>query len=182
MIDDNINDKKIIAITGLMGAGKTTLGSRLANKIGIYFVDTDQEIEDLEKKSTGEIFLTSGEKYFRDLEKKIIKEIVNRDEELVLSLGGGAFIDEETRQILKQKAITIWLNTDIEIILKRIGAKKTRPILNNGNKRVILGDLAKNRNPLYSQSDIHISSNQNNRDAILEIIISELNKLKNNAT
>jgi shikimate kinase len=182
MIDRKINDKKIIAITGLMGAGKTTLGYKLANKIGVYFVDSDQEIEDLEKKSTSEIFSTKGEKYFRDLEKNLIKEIVNRDEELVLSLGGGAFIEEETRQILKEKAITIWLNTDIEIILKRVGTKKTRPILNNGNKRVILGDLAKKRNPFYSQSDIHINSNQNNRDIILEMIICELNKLKNNAT
>ena len=180
MIND-LNNKKIIAITGLMGAGKTTLGVKLANKIGVYFVDTDQEIEDLEKKSIGEIFVSKGEKYFREVEKKIITEIVNRDEELVLSLGGGAFIEEETRQILKQKAVTIWLNTDIEIIIKRISGRKNRPILNNGNKRLILTDLAKKRNSLYSQADIHVNSSQNNRDLTLEIIVDELNKFKNNA-
>lgn len=175
------NNKKIIAITGLMAAGKTTLGYKLANKLGIYFVDSDQEIEDQEKKSTSEIFATKGEKYFRQLEQNVIKEIVDRDEELVLSLGGGAFIAEETRNILRQKAITIWLNTDIEVIIKRVGAKKNRPILNNGNKRLILEDLARKRNHFYKQADIHINPGKNSRELIIEKIIFELNKFGKNA-
>ncbi len=174
-----LNNKKVIAITGLMGAGKTTLGAKLADKISTYFVDLDQEIEDLEKKSTSEIFTNKGEKYFRQLEIKLVKEIIDRDEELVLSLGGGAFIQDEVRQILKERAITIWLNTDIEIIIKRVGNKKNRPILNNGNKRLILEELATKRNSFYSQADIHVGANQNAKELIIEAIINELEKLKN---
>ena len=95
--------KKIITIVGLMGAGKTTIGSRLAQILKYYFIDSDQEIEDSEHRSIADIFAQNGEKYFREIEAKTIQEIINRDEEIVLSLGGGAFINQETRKILKQK-------------------------------------------------------------------------------
>jgi shikimate kinase len=175
---ENGTQKKIIAIIGLMGAGKTTVGTKLANKIGAYFVDSDQEIEDLEQKSISEIFITKGEKYFREAEKKVIKEIIDRDEEMVLSLGGGAFIDETTRDCLKQKAIIIWLDTDINVILKRIGKKKNRPLLSNGNKREILEELSRKRIPIYKQADLHIDSSHNSQDCLIDKIINEINKIK----
>ena len=98
----------------------------------------DQEIEDSEHRSIADIFAQNGEKYFREIEAKTIQEIVNRDEEIVLSLGGGAFINSETRKILKQKTSIIWLHASIEETLKRVGSKPNRPLLNQKNKRQIL--------------------------------------------
>ena len=126
--------KKIITIVGLMGAGKTTIGFRLAQILKYYFIDSDQEIEDSEHRSIADIFAQNGEKYFREIEAKTIQEIVNRDEEIVLSLGGGAFINPETRKILKQKTSIIWLHASIEETLKRVGSKANRPLLNQKNK------------------------------------------------
>lgn len=125
-----MSKKKIIAIVGLMGAGKTTVGTRLAQILKYYFIDSDQEIEDCEHRSIADIFAQNGEKYFREIEGKTIREIINRDEEMVLSLGGGAFVNPETRKILKQKSIIIWLHASIEETLKRIGSKSNRPLLN----------------------------------------------------
>ena len=133
--------KKIIAIIGLMGVGKTTFGLKLAEKLGYYFIDSDQEIEDREQKPITEIFAKNGEKYFREVEKKIIKEIILRDEKIVLSLGGGSFMDEEIREILKEKSMVVWLYASLDNILHRIGHKNNRPLLNRMNKRKILEDL-----------------------------------------
>ncbi len=175
----NFNKRKIIAIIGLMGVGKTTIGFKLASKLKYYFIDSDQEIEDKEKQTIPEIFASKGEKYFRELECKIIREIVARDEDIVLSLGGGAFMNEEVRKILQEKAVTVWLVADIETILHRIGNKSGRPLLNNGNKREILRDLAKKRYPIYAKSDLKFTTDDENHDAIIAKIINEINKLKN---
>ena len=129
-----MSKKKIIAIVGLMGAGKTTVGTRLAQILKYYFIDSDQEIEDGEHRSIADIFAQNGEKYFREIEGKTIREIINRDEEMVLSLGGGAFVNPETRKILKQKTLIIWLHASIEETLKRVSSKANRPLLNQKNK------------------------------------------------
>lgn len=170
---------KIIAIVGLMGVGKTTIGSKLAERLKYYFIDCDLEIEDREHKSVSEIFAQNGEKYFREVEEKVIKEIANRDEEIVLSLGGGAFANEEVRKILKEKAIVIWFYTSIEEILRRIGHKNTRPLLNHKNKRQVLEDLAQKRYPFYEQADLKFDTSNANQDAAIGKIISKINELKN---
>ena len=170
--------KKIIAIIGLMGVGKTTIGTKLAEKTKTYFIDCDQEIEDCERKSISEIFNKNGEKYFRQLEKKIIEEIVFRDEEIVLSLGGGAFMDKETRAILKEKSITIWLCASIDNILYRVGNKNTRPLLNQKDKRTVLQDLIKKRYSTYAEADLKFNTDQENHDALVNKIIKAINLLK----
>ena len=137
--------KKIITIVGLMGAGKTTIGSRLAQILKYYFIDSDQEIEDSEHRSIADIFAQNGEKYFREIEAKTIQEIVNRDEEIVLSLGGGAFINQETRKILKQK-----------------------------NTRQVLEDLAKIRYPIYQEADFDFDTTHLTHEDIIEKIINKL--------
>lgn len=162
-----------------MGVGKTTVGAKLAAKTKCYFLDCDAEIEDLENKNIREIFAQSGEKYFREIEKKIIKEIVLRDEEMVLSLGGGAFMDEDTRKILKEKAIVIWLNASIADILQRIGNKNNRPLLNQKNKREILEELAAKRYPIYAEADLKFNTTDINHDALINKIIREIKLLKN---
>jgi len=167
--------KKIIAIIGLMGVGKTTIGSKLAEKLKCYFIDCDQEIEDREGKTINEIFSKKGEKYFREVEKNIIREIVSRDEEIILSLGGGAFMNEETRKILKEKAITIWLHATIDEILHRVGNKNNRPLLNQKNKRETLEELAKKRYPVYQEADFNFDTTNENHEILIDKILGKIN-------
>lgn len=166
--------KKIIAIIGLMGVGKTTLGLKLSEKLGYYFVDSDQEIEDRESKTIKEIFAQNGEAYFRKVEKDVIKEIVLRDEDVVLSLGGGAFMNEETQKILKEKALVIWLDAPIDVILHRIGNKTNRPLLNNMDKRKVLEDLAVKRYSTYAKADLKFDTSSENHESIMQKIIKSL--------
>lgn len=172
-----MSKKKIITIVGLMGAGKTTIGSRLAQILKYYFIDSDQEIEDSEHRSIADIFAQNGEKYFREIEAKTIQEIVNRDEEMVLSLGGGAFINQETRKILKQKTLIIWLHASIEETLKRINSKSNRPLLNQKNKRQVLEELAKIRYPIYREADFDFDTTNLTHEDLVEKIINNIQKL-----
>ena len=174
-----MKNKKIIAIVGLMGVGKTTIGAKLAEKTKYYFIDCDCEIEDRERKTIKEIFAQNGEKYFRQVEKKVIREIVERDENIVLSLGGGAFIDSDTRQILKEKSYTIWLFAKIDTILHRIGNKTTRPLLNQKYKRETLEELAAKRYPIYAEADFKFDTSDENHEALIAKILKSINSLKN---
>ncbi len=165
---------KIIAIIGLMGVGKSTVGAKLAEQIGYYFVDSDSEIEDFAKSSISQIFKEKGEKHFRLIEKSIIKDIVDRDEKIVLSLGGGAFDDEQTRRLLLDKAFVIHLKAPIDVILHRIGGKTNRPLLNKGNKREILQNLIDKRYPNYALADIEIDTSQFTHEEIIDMVMSEM--------
>ena len=171
--DENLVNKKIIVFIGLMGVGKTTVGSKLAARLGYYFIDSDQEIEDREKKTITEIFAQDGEKYFREVEKNIIQEIILRDEAIVLSLGGGAFIDEDTRKILKEKAVTIWLNADIDDILFRVAGKNNRPLLNQNNRRKVLEDLLAKRKPIYSQADLQFNTSSESHESLIRKLLKK---------
>ena len=166
--------KKIIAIVGLMGVGKTTLGLKLAQKLGYYFADSDLEIEDREQKSISEIFVKNGEKYFREIEKNIIKEIIARDEQTVLSLGGGAFMNDEIRDILREKAFVIWLYAPLEVILHRLGNKNNRPLLQGVNRRKVLEELAAERYPVYGLADIKIETSNSGHEIVINKILELL--------
>ncbi len=162
-----------------MGVGKTTVGTKLSKKLGYYFIDSDHEIEDRERKTIPEIFTQNGEKYFREVEEKIIEEIALRDEEIVLSIGGGGFVSEKTRKILKEKAITIWLNAPIHEILRRVGNKNNRPLLNQKNKRLVLEDLAKQRYPIYAEADLKFETANCSHEVLTNLIISKIKELSN---
>lgn len=162
-----------------MGAGKTTIGTKLAKKLGYYFIDSDHEIEDRERKTIPEIFAQNGEKYFREVEEKIIEEIAIRDEEIVLSIGGGAFMSEKTRMVLKEKAITIWLYAPIHEILRRVGHKNHRPLINQNNKRLVLENLVKQRYPIYSQADLKFETTTSSHEVLTNKIIAQIKKLEN---
>jgi len=168
----SLQTKKIVAIIGLMGVGKTTLGHKLAEKMGYYFVDSDLEIEDREKKSITEIFATKGEKYFREVEKSVIHEIVAREENVVLSLGGGAFINEEVRKILREKAITIWLEAPLDVVLHRLSGKTNRPLLNNKNRREVLEELAAKRYPIYALADFKVETSNGGHESSIGKILN----------
>ncbi len=175
-LSKSFKNKKIIAIIGLMGVGKTTLGSKLAEKIGYYFVDSDREIEDFAQKTIAEIFADNGEKHFRMLEVKIIKDIIARDEPMVLSLGGGAYINDEVRFLLQEKALVIWLKAPIDVLLHRIGNKNNRPLLNNVNRRQVLEDLASKRYPIYKLADVEFDTSNGSYDSLIAQIAALIKK------
>ncbi|MFM7620748.1 MAG: shikimate kinase [Alphaproteobacteria bacterium] len=183
-----VNNKKIIALIGMMGVGKTTIGNKLADKLGYYFIDCDQEIEDFEHCSISDIFANKGEKYFREIEEKIICEIVHRDEQMVLSLGGGAYVNEQIRKLLQEKAIVIWLHANIDDLVMRTAGKNNRPLLNHKNfindadknnfkdKRQILLELTQQRQKFYQQCDFDFDTTNNNQEFIVNKIIQQLKK------
>lgn len=173
----DLQRKNIIVLTGIMGAGKTTIGSKLAEKLGFYFIDSDQEIEDSSGLSIAEIFKTKGEKYFRELEKDVITKILNRDEKIVLSLGGGAFMDKSIRDLIKMRAISIWLYADLDILLHRISTKNIRPLLHNVDKRATLSDLIIKRYPTYREADIHIDTGKDNHEILIKNIVKKISDL-----
>lgn len=174
-----MDKKRIIVIIGLMGAGKTTIGHKLAQSLKYYFIDSDQEIEDRQHCSIADIFAQKGEKYFREIEAKIIQDILNRDEDIVLSVGGGAFMNSNTRKIIKEKALVIWLHASIEETLKRIGSKSNRPLLNKKNKRSILEELSKIRYPIYQEADLDFDTTNLSFEELTNLIINKIISYKN---
>ena len=170
-----MHSKSIICLVGMMGVGKTTIGSRLAKKLGYYFIDSDQEIEDIEAISINEIFATKGEAYFRELEQNFIIDNLQRDEKIVFSLGGGAFINEKTRSAIKSKATSIWLEASIDEIYARLSKKKNRPLINqNQDTRNIIIDLLKARESIYRMADFNIDTGGKACSKIIKEIFEKL--------
>lgn len=170
--------KKIICLTGMMGVGKTTIGEKLAEFLDYYYFDSDAEISHFAKKTISKIFTENGEGYFRQIEKEIITNLIQRKEKMVISLGGGAFINDKIRKILLENCIVIWLDADIETIINRTKLSKNRPTLaKSKNKRKFLTDLMANRNKIYQKSHIKIDANVNDYKKIIDNIITKLNLL-----
>ena len=165
--------KKTIVLVGLMGAGKTTVGRRLARRLGLDFSDSDQEIEKAAQMSVSEIFSSYGEEYFRAGERRVIARLMN-DTVCVLATGGGAFINEETRALMKADAITVWLDADLEVLVERTGRRDTRPLLKNGDPEQILARLMEERAPIYAEADIHIHSSDGPHDTVVDAIVNAL--------
>ena len=167
------NAEKPIALVGMMGVGKTSIGRRLAQKLHIPFVDADQEIVDAAGLSIPEIFERFGEAHFRDGERRVIARLFDGKRK-VIATGGGAFVNEETRRLILDRAIVIWLDADIDTLVERTARKGDRPLLAHGNAREILTRLAQERNPLYGQAHIHVKSQSNPHEATLEAILKAL--------
>jgi shikimate kinase len=141
----------------MMGVGKSTVGRRLAGMLNLPFVDADEEIERAAQMSIPEIFEQYGEAYFRDGERRVIARLMDGGRK-VLATGGGAFVDSETRQLILAKAITVWLDSEIDVLVERVGRKNSRPLLRQGDPRAILTRLREERRPAYAQAPIHIVS------------------------
>lgn len=146
-----------IVLVGLMGVGKSTIGRKLASLIGSDFVDADEEIESAAQMSISEIFDQFGEGYFRDGERRVIARLME-EQHGVIATGGGAFCNAETRQLILDTGIALWLDADIETLVERTSRKNTRPLLQGGDPREILERLAKEREPHYSQSHVRVVS------------------------
>lgn len=165
--------EKSIVLVGLMGAGKTCIGTRLAKKLGMGFVDADDEIETAADCTIEEIFNQYGEQAFRDGERRVIARLLE-GEPRVVATGGGAFASPETRENVRRLGISIWLKADIDILLQRVSRRNNRPLLKNGNKREILERLIDERYPAYGEADLTVESGSESPDITVAKVIDAL--------
>lgn len=149
--------ERTVALVGMMGVGKSTVGRKLAESLGAAFVDSDEEIERAAGLSIPEIFERHGEAEFRRGERRVIERLLNGPP-IVLATGGGAYMDPETRALLKEKATTVWLRADLDLIWKRVNRRDTRPLLKRENPKQVLADLLAVRSPVYAEADIAVDS------------------------
>lgn len=162
-----------LVLIGLMGAGKSTIGRRLAKQIGWRFVDSDEEIEAAAGCRIADIFTIHGEPIFRDLEKRVITRLVG-EEPLVLATGGGAWMQEGVREIIQQHATSVWLRAELDVLTDRVSKRDHRPLLETGDKRTILDRLMKERYPVYEQADVIVDSSHGPHERVVERIIDAL--------
>ncbi len=164
-------DRPIILV-GMMGVGKSSLGKRLAGMLGFRFVDADDEIEKAAQMTIPEIFDAHGEAYFRDGERRVIARLMSdQGARRVIATGGGAFCNDETRALILDKGIAVWLDSDIDTLVERTARKNNRPLLQGGDPREILTRLREERRPFYSQAPIQVhSGNGPHGDALRKIL------------
>ncbi|MBA3835982.1 MAG: shikimate kinase [Sphingomonas sp.] len=162
-----------IVLVGLMGAGKSTIGRRLAKRLGLSFIDSDDAIEDAAGYSAAEIFERFGEADFRDGERRLVARLIE-GEVRVIATGGGAFVDSRTRELLNERAITIWLDAPIDILADRTGRRDTRPLLRNGDRRATLEQLSEQRGPAYAEAHIRVRNGEGAHSDVVETILKEL--------
>ena len=174
---ENPSNRKIITFIGMMGTGKSKFGRLVANHLSYNFYDIDTLIEKDQKNTIKDIFSKMGETYFRKIEKNKIKNLVNdiieKEEKAILSLGGGAFDDRETREILNANTFVIWLNTPIDILVKRVGNAAKRPMI-KGDVRNTIEDLLSKRIKYYSICDYKLDTNDLVEGQILNKILTKI--------
>ncbi len=165
-----------VVLVGLMGAGKSTIGRRLATVLDLPFIDSDNEIVEAAGCSIADLFETYGEAIFRDLEQRVLMRLVSGSP-CVLATGGGAFINPQIREAIKERAISVWLKADLEILLERVSRRDTRPLLKTGDKGAILSRLMDERYPVYAHADITIDSNAGLHEAVVENVVHALQQI-----
>lgn len=162
-----------IVLIGLMGVGKSTVGRRLAARLNLPFVDADSEIEAAAGMAIADIFERFGEDYFRDGERRVIARLIDGKPK-VIATGGGAFINPETRALILDQALAVWLNANPRILADRVKRRDTRPLLRGRDPAAVLTALAEVRNPLYALAPIHVSSQQAPHETTVAAIIKAL--------
>jgi shikimate kinase len=165
-----------IVLVGMMGAGKSTIGRRLSARLRLPFLDADTEIEAAAGMSIPDIFETHGEPHFRDGEARVIARLLDSGP-AVLATGGGAFIREETRSRIRDKAVSIWLKADADIIMRRVKRRADRPLLQTADPAATVGRLIEEREPVYQHADLTIWSRDVPHDKIVEECIEALHAL-----
>ncbi len=158
-----------IVLVGLMGCGKSSIGRRLAARLGLPFVDADEEIEKAHKKTINEIFADHGEPYFRDGERRVIQRLLGAGPQ-VLATGGGAFMNAETRTSIAVGGVSVWLKAELPVLMRRVAKRETRPLLKTGDPETIMRNLMESRYPVYAGADITVVS----RDVAHEVIVGEI--------
>ncbi len=164
---------RTIALVGLMGAGKSTVGRRLAEALGRSFIDSDDEIEKAAGLSVADIFTLLGEAEFRRGEQKVLERLLNGPPH-VLATGGGAYLNPDTRAMMRRHAVTIWLNADLDTLWKRVSRRSHRPLLKAADPKTILSDLLEARKPVYQQADLIVASVEGPHGRTVRAIIRAL--------
>ena len=162
-----------IVLVGLMGAGKSTVGRRLAKRLGLPFVDSDDAIEDAAGYSAAEVFERYGEADFRDGERRLVARLIE-GEIRVIATGGGAYVDPRTRSLLNERAITVWLDAPVDILADRTGRRDTRPLLRNGDRKGTLERLAEQRGPAYAEAHIRVRSGDGAHKDVVDSIVAKI--------
>lgn len=176
-MESNLSYKlaKPLVLIGLMGAGKSTVGIRLADKINLPFYDSDHEIEDAAACSVRDLFDIYGEEVFRDLEIRVIQRLMKKRNRIIAT-GGGSYIQPAIREIIQQEAFTVWLRADLSVLLERVSRRDTRPLLIGKDKKTILEKLMAERYPIYGQADLIIDTNNGPHEQVVNDIIHQLEK------
>jgi shikimate kinase len=162
-----------VVLVGLMGVGKSTVGRRLARRLGVPFVDSDSAIEDASGFSAAEVYERYGERDFRDGERRLVARLVE-GEVRVIATGGGAYVDSTTRKLLNERAITIWLDAPVDILAERTSRRDTRPLLRNSDPKGTLERLSDERRPSYEEAHIHIKSGNGAHRDVVDSIVAAL--------
>jgi len=156
-----------------MGAGKTKIGRRLAMRLGLPFFDSDQQIEQAAGETIEEIFANRGERVFRDGERRVITRLLAKPVH-VMATGGGAFMDPLTRAVIRQRAVSLWLRADLDVLVQRVSRRSDRPLLKTGDPRAILAQLIERRHPTYSEADMTVDSSEGSPEATVSRVIAAL--------
>jgi shikimate kinase len=164
---------RTIVLVGLMGAGKTNIGRRLAARLKLPFVDADHEIEAAAGETIEEIFKHQGEAAFREGERRVIRRLLDGPVQ-VLATGGGAFMDPETRARIRERGISVWLRADLELLLQRVARRANRPLLKRGDPRRILAELMERRHPVYAEADLTVDSVDGPPELTLQKVVAAL--------
>ncbi len=160
---------KVVVLVGLMGAGKSTVGRKVATMLGLPFKDADNEIESAARMTVPELFDAYGEAEFRDLERRVILRLLE-DGPMVLATGGGAYMNAETREAIAANGVSIWLNAELDVLMDRVSRRQNRPLLKNDDPRGVMQRLMDVRYPVYALADLHVMT----RDDKKEVIAGEL--------
>ncbi|MBI3435467.1 MAG: shikimate kinase [Proteobacteria bacterium] len=164
---------RAIVLVGMMGAGKSSVGKRLATRLGLPFVDADGEIELAARMSIADIFSTHGEAYFRTGEARVIARLLEGGAQ-VLATGGGAYMNAATRAAIAARAVSIWLKADLEVLMRRIRRRTDRPLLHTADPEATLRELMAARHPVYAHADLTIDSRDVAHEAVVEDIMTGL--------
>jgi shikimate kinase len=162
-----------IVLVGMMGAGKTTVGRRLATRLGRHFVDSDEEVERAANMTIPDIFAAHGEADFRAGEARVIARLL-RDNDIVLGTGGGAFINPETRELIKAGSISVWIRAELDLLFHRVARRSNRPLLKTANPRETLKGLIEARYPIYAEAHVTVESRDVPQDQVAEDIVEAL--------
>jgi shikimate kinase len=164
---------RTLVLVGLMGAGKSSVGRRLAARLVLPFTDADHEIEAAAGMTISEIFARHGEPAFRDGERRVIARLLG-DPVHVLATGGGAFMDERTRTVIRERAVSIWLRAELDELVRRVSRRTDRPLLKGADPRLVLERLMAERYPIYAQADVTVPSSSGSADETVDGILAQL--------
>ncbi|MDH6234114.1 shikimate kinase [Mesorhizobium soli] len=164
-----------IVFVGLMGAGKTVIGRRVATMLDLPFIDSDHEIETVSRMTIPDLFQRYGEPEFRALEQRVIQRVLEGGPQ-VLSTGGGAFMNAQTREAVAAHGISVWLKADIDTLMERVGRKPTRPLLQNADPRSVMERLMAERYPVYATADVTVLTREERKEVIADEVVAALDE------